>query len=328
LGPSSAGSRRKPHTCRASGPGAAGFPIFLLLALISCGGEGSHAVEGAPVVPAGHGVITVEDAGLEAPQSILYDSVGDLYLVSNSPGSPSDRYETGFIARLRPRGSVEDLRWIEGGKSGARLNAPKGMALRGDTLYVADLECVRLFHRRTGAPGGALCLSEGANLTDVTVDADGVVYATGTAAGVAAAVSPIPVVFKVELDGTWKAVLRGEEIGVPTGIAASPRGVFFTDLEGGTVAQLTPAGPRRVLRGRGWSLQGIVFLPDGSFAFSNRADSTVIYVRAKYGGSRGEVFTLVREVDSPGDLGYDARRGRILIPQASLNRLIFVDILP
>ncbi len=318
---------------------------FLLLAagLIACGAEESDAPASGPEVPEGHGVLIVQDVGLDAPQSILYDSLGDAYLVSNSPGADEDREGRGFISRLTPKGKVETLRWIGGGSSGTRLNAPKGMALRGDTLYVADLECVRLLHRVTGRSSGSICLSGNAVLNDVTVDADGVLYATGAGSVVAdpGAVSPPPAnrappdpaamgpaIYRIELGGRVEVALQGEELGIPNGIAASPRGIFFSSLKTGTIAQLTPSGPRRVLRGSDWSLQGIVFLPDGSFAFSNRSDSTVLYVRAKYGGSRGEVFTLVREVSGPGDLGYDSRRGKILIPQPGANRVYIIDVLP
>ena len=49
---------------------------------------------------------------------------------------------------------------VEGGKNEVRLNAPKGMALRGDTLFVADIDMLRMFNRRTGAPIGAVSLRE------------------------------------------------------------------------------------------------------------------------------------------------------------------------
>ena len=44
----------------------------------------------------------------------------------------------GFISRLRPDGTVLTLKWIDGNKEGVTLNAPKGMALHGDRLYVTE----------------------------------------------------------------------------------------------------------------------------------------------------------------------------------------------
>ena len=40
---------------------------------------------------------------------------------------------------------------VEGGKNGVTLDAPKGMAIVGDTLWVADIDHVRAFNKRTGA---------------------------------------------------------------------------------------------------------------------------------------------------------------------------------
>lgn len=309
-------------------------PLLLLLAgIVGCGAEKSEEPASGPEVPEGHAVVTVEDVGLESPQSILYDSVGDVYLVSNSPGDGRGGEDRGFVSRITPKGKVEALRWIGDGQSGVGLNAPKGMALRGDTLYLADLACVRLFHRVTGRPEGSVCPPGNPTLNDVTVDASGVLYATGEGAvpadpASAGSATWTSAVYRIEPGGKVEVALQGKDLGRPNGIAASPRGIFFSSLESGTIAQLTPSGPRRVLRGSGWNLLGIVFLPDGSFAFSNRSDSTVLYVRAKYGGSRGEVFTLVRGLGLPGDLGYDSRRGRILIPESGTNRLYFVDVMP
>jgi hypothetical protein len=95
-----------------------------------------------------------------------------------------------------------------------------------------------------------------------------------------------------------------------------------------TVSQVTSDGVRRVLKGRGWQLSGVVFASDGSFAFSNAKDSTVLLVLAKDSGFRGQVFTLVRKVAGPGDLGYDKLRERILVPQVSFNRVLLSDLWP
>ena len=52
---------------------------------------------------------------------------------------------------MKPESGVENLRFIEGGKKGVTLNAPKGLAVHGDTLWVADIDAVRAFNAKTGA---------------------------------------------------------------------------------------------------------------------------------------------------------------------------------
>ena len=77
---------------------------------------------------------------------------------------------------------MENLRFIAGGSGGVTLHAPKGMAIAGDTLWVTDLDAVRAFNRRTGAPVASVDLAPlGALfLNDITVGPDGALYITDT----------------------------------------------------------------------------------------------------------------------------------------------------
>ena len=89
--------------------------------------------------------------GFEAPESVKYDPDLDVWYVANINGTPVGKDGNGYLSRLRSDGSVDSLKWIAGGVNGVKLDAPKGMALQGDTLWVADITSVRGFNRRTGA---------------------------------------------------------------------------------------------------------------------------------------------------------------------------------
>src|SRR5213594_1084877 len=138
-----------------------------------------------PPAPGATKMLTV--AGFSTPESVLHDSTQDIYFVSNINGSPTAKDNNGFISRVRPDGAIENLKFIEGGRAGGTLNAPKGLAVAGDTLWVADIDVVRAFNARTGAPidsvkfdsasaggGGAVFLN------DVTVASTGAIYVTDT----------------------------------------------------------------------------------------------------------------------------------------------------
>src|SRR5256886_13499427 len=66
-------------------------------------------------------------------------------MIRRPPRSTLFPYTTLFrsISRVRPDGAVENLKFIEGGHNGVTLHAPKGLALLGDTLWVADIDVVR-----------------------------------------------------------------------------------------------------------------------------------------------------------------------------------------
>ena len=83
------------------------------------------------------------DTVLHTPESVLPHG-GRLY-VSNMGNRASNTDGDGFIARLRPDGRVETLRWAAG------LNAPKGMGVVGNKLYVADPAEVAVIDLKTGS---------------------------------------------------------------------------------------------------------------------------------------------------------------------------------
>lgn len=113
-----------------------------------------HRTPGAPV-PGSAPVQTITNVGFDEPENLVYDAAADVYLVSNIVGDPAARDDNGFISRVSPGGKILDLKWIAGGVNGAVLDAPKGLAIRGDTLVVADVGGVHLFDRRTGAAIGS-----------------------------------------------------------------------------------------------------------------------------------------------------------------------------
>src|SRR6266700_4141035 len=120
--------------------------------------------------------------GFLAPESVLHNSAQDIYFVSNINGSPMAKDNNGFISRVRPDGAVENLKFIEGGRNGVTLNAPKGLALEGDTLWVADIDAVRAFNAKTGAPLDSVSLAKlgAVFLNDLVVTATGALYITDT----------------------------------------------------------------------------------------------------------------------------------------------------
>jgi hypothetical protein len=196
------------------------------------------------------------------------------------------------------------------------------MTIRGDTLFVADQTCVRLFHRKSGQPLGAICPEGAAELASLTVR-NRVVYVTDRSATPGNGFS----IIAIDSSGHVSAVAGSEAVSHLSGIAAGPWGLFVTRTGEDYVSQLTQEGPRAVLRGSAKQSGGIVAARAGSFAFSNWTDSAVHYVDVRFAKGRGALYTLARQLAEPGQLGYDASRDRILIPEAGRNRIMFVEIM-
>ncbi|HEX5972359.1 MAG TPA: hypothetical protein VFY85_10565, partial [Gemmatimonadaceae bacterium] len=158
---------------------AATVVASVLCAACSASAFGCYrSVSGAPT-PGAEPVRTIASVGFDEPENLVYDAASDVYLVSNIVGDPAARDDNGFISRVSPDGQILTLKWIAGGVNGAVLDAPKGLAIRGDTLVVADVGGVHLFDRRTGAPIATHALP-GLVMNDVAWGADGTLWITDT----------------------------------------------------------------------------------------------------------------------------------------------------
>ncbi|NIM51665.1 MAG: hypothetical protein GTO22_20865 [Gemmatimonadales bacterium] len=265
--------------------------------------------------------ITVADVGFRTPESVLHDPAADVYLVTNINGDPLEKDGNGFISRLAPDGSVLALRWIDGTQEGITLNAPKGMGISGDTLFVADIDAVRLFDRTSGAPLGSREITGATFLNDVAVGPDGTVYVTDSGFGANFEPSGTDALYKFEADGQATAVAQGESLGHPNGISAKTAWIVLVTSGTGRVflvestsgmAEPLPQPPKG-------QLDGVCQLDDGSLLLSSWEGQAVFRMQG------GQYSVVVDSVEAPADIGYDAQRNRVLIPLFMADR---VEIVP
>lgn len=268
----------------------------------------------APMAP------PIQVSGFATPESILYDARSDVYLVSNINGDPTAADGNGFISRVAPDGRVLDLKWIDGTRPGVRLNAPKGMAIVGDTLYVSDITAVRIFDRRTGAPKGSVIILGSTFMNDLAAGRDGSVYATDTGVRPDFSPSGTDAIYKIDASGNLAVIARSADLHNPNGITVLRDGtlVVVTFTATGEVYTLGPRGTRQNVRTLpSGNLDGVEALPDGALLISSWGASAVFQLDRD-----GSVKTVVGNVPSPADIGYDSTRDRVLIPIFTENRLV------
>lgn len=298
---------------------------FALFALTACtlGAAGCGRSAEARDAPAAARKLHVVQ-GLGFPESVRYDPDQDVYFVSNMAGPGSLKDGNGFIVRIRAADLSRVEPFVEGGTNGAVLDAPKGMAISGDTLWVADIDVVRGFHRVTGAPLATIDLRpHGAVLAnDVAVGPDGSLHVTDT--GIA--MTDKGVMYrggdKIFIIGPGRAVsllAEGRDLGRPNGITWDPEGrrwiVVSFDPFRSEVYALAPDSPAPrgqeprtvLLRGLG-KFDGVERLPDGRLLVTCWADSSLHVID----GGRDE--RIIRDLWQPADLGVDTRRNRVAIP--------------
>lgn len=273
----------------------------------------------APVAltPAAPEVTTVSGVGFARPENLVYDSTADVFLVSNMGGpatGPPARDDDGFVSRVAPDGRVLALRWIAGGRDGVTLHAPKGLAIRGDTLAVADLGAVRLFDRRTGAPLRTVALP-GLVMNDVAWARDGALWVTDT--GPDRSTTPVDTardmdaVWRVAPNGTVTAAARGLTLDRPDGLVLDGVEAFVATFGANRIEQVGTAVPGAwtgVATLPGGRLDGLRKLRDGSYLVTSWDAHTVWRLALDHGPR-----PLLTGVRSPAGVAVDTRRHRLAV---------------
>jgi hypothetical protein len=113
---------------------------------------------------------------LPTPESVLYvaDKKSPYLFVSLIDGQGDVVDSKGGIAKLTTTGELIDKDWITG------LNAPKGMALYENRLYVADITEIVVIDIEEQKVIEKIPVADSVFLNDVTVNAAGIVYVSDT----------------------------------------------------------------------------------------------------------------------------------------------------
>lgn len=117
------------------------------------------------------------DTIIKVPESVLWDGEKKTLFVSLIDGAPWEADGKGGVAKMSLDGTTVDQEWVTG------LNCPKGMAISGNKLYVADLTDVVVINIRKASIEKRIKPEGAVQLNDVTITPKGVVYVSDSKAG-------------------------------------------------------------------------------------------------------------------------------------------------
>jgi sugar lactone lactonase YvrE len=276
--------------------------IGLVLALMLC-----TSADAAPK-------LLWEVKGLAQPESVVQDpATGSIY-VTNIAGAIMQKDGNGFIARLRPDGTIIEREWVKG------LNAPTGMALRDRTLYVADVDELIEINVASGEIGKRYEAKGAIFLNDVAVGEDGTVYASDT---------PMNTIWRLK-DGALEPFLANDALNGPNGLLPQGDklivasfgklpgegqkqelgGLLAVNLEDQSVSKLGDGDPIG-------NLAGLQLLQPGFYLVTDW-DAGVLYrVDAK-----GKADRLIKLSKGSADLIYLPDKKTVLIPIMLNNSLV------
>ena len=255
-----------------------------------------------------------EVKGLAQPESVVQDpATGSIY-VTNIAGAIMQKDGNGFIARLRPDGTVIEREWVKG------LNAPTGMALRDRTLYVADVDELIEINVASGEIAKRHEAKGAVFLNDVAVGEDGTVYISDT---------PMNTIWRLK-DGTLEPWLANDALNGPNGLLPQGDklivasfgklpgegqkqelgGLLVVDLEDQSVSKLGSGEPIG-------NLDGLQLLQPGVYLVTDWAAGVLYRVDAK-----GKADRLIKLSKGSADLIYLPDKKIVLIPIMLNNSLV------
>jgi sugar lactone lactonase YvrE len=248
--------------------------------------------------------------GLKTPASFIVDPALGNYFISNINDEPESRDNNGFILKLDPSGKT--LFVIRGGDPQVTLNAPDGLALKGNILYVTDIDSLRWFDKNNGKPLGHIDFTGiGAKrLKGLAFDGEGNLYISDVLANA---------IYKVDAAHKVSIFSKDNRLGNPTGMvydSALKRLIVVTQATGKVlgIRQDGKIAPVINTSTKFKNLNGVDWGREGNLLVSDETAGKIYRIR---NFSRTEV---VREnILTPAGISFDYARNLILVPSSKGN---------
>ena len=165
---------------------------------------------------------------LALPESVVLDSASDALYVSNIGGEVMKKDGNGFIAKLKPDGTMVEREWVTG------LDGPTGLALHGGKLYVADISQLVEIDIAGKKIVNRYPAKDAIFLNDVVAAGDGTVYVSDTMTNT---------IWRLK-DGTFEPWLKDEALNGPNGLLVQGDELIVTQF-----GKLPEEGKEAVLGG-------------------------------------------------------------------------------
>lgn len=107
---------------------------------------------------------------LTTNESVHFEESNGLIYVANIEGGPDEKDGVGSISKLNTAGEILERDWVSG------LNAPKGMAVKGDYLYVTDIDRLLEIELSTGEINNTFEIADAVFLNDAATDGEKVYF--------------------------------------------------------------------------------------------------------------------------------------------------------
>ncbi|HVW62806.1 MAG TPA: alginate lyase family protein [Puia sp.] len=151
--------------------------------------------------------IWATDTIVAVPESVLPDPTGKGLFVSLIDGGGWDADGKGGVGRLSTDGKTYNGTWVTG------LNAPKGMGLVRNRLYLADISEVVVVNITSGKIEKKIPIEGAQGLNDITTDRKGAVYVSDSKTGkIYKIVNDVPKLYLEDFNGVNGLKASGDNL--------------------------------------------------------------------------------------------------------------------
>lgn len=244
------------------------------------------------------------DSVWKVPESVRYSKVHQTLFVSNIDGTqPWGKDGAGSIGKLSPKGEVMAVEWVTG------FDAPKGMAIKGNMLYVADIGKVRTVDIKKGKIVHTLDVEGAQTLNDVTIDAKGVLYVSDSRG---------KKIYRIENNQATVWLDSTHGLRSPNGVLVH-KGVLYV-LDAGTLYKTGMDKQMvKITDGMEGGTDGIEAVSDNAFIVS--CWSGVIYYVTTDGHKQLLLDTRKESINSA-DIGFNAEKKIVYVPTFWKNKVV------
>lgn len=262
-----------------------------------------------------------EVKGLKTPESFISDPSTENYFISNiNGGGPNGKDDDGFITKLNKDGKVIALAFIDGKNKDITLNAPKGLDIIGNVLYVSDIDFVRGFDKETGRLLYDIDLRafNAVSLNDLTRDSQGNLYVSDWIGNS---------IFKIETKNNHKisVVAKRSVLGGPNGLNIHPLSGRLINVtwETGKIQEIDSTGNIKALveDKRFKNLDGIDFDNKGNMFVSSFTGGEIYRITPDL-----KVDVFLKGLTTPADINIDRKKNLLLIPSFEGNSAKSIEI--
>ena len=249
-------------------------------------------------------------SGFQTPDSAQVDPEDGSCYVSNVNGAPSARDGNGYISKISSSGNIIIEKFIGGRPNESILHAPKGLAVLGKRIYVADIDTVKVFHKKSRQWLRTVDFRafRPRFLNDITADTDGFLYVSDTLTNR---------IFKIDPRNNHQVTLfkKGAELGRPNGLLFNPktRHLMVAAFQKGQILEIDDSGNAHVLK-RGISTPDGMALDAEGNLFVSSLERGEVYRIPFFG--RGELSIYLSGLNTPADISYDPAKKEMLIPSS------------